>query len=122
MAYLQNNSAFIPNGLQGASHIRTNVMKLTAHWPNDLEMPKVVHNVQFTYYDQRPVRFADRTICGGVYRSVSLNDELPNLPPNSYGTLAKRKREKVYSDRPLVPAGDISQTMFRHLPLGGRVA
>ena len=47
------------------------------------------------YYDQRPVRFADRTICGGVYRSVSLNDELPNLPPNSYGTLAKRKREKV---------------------------
>ena len=48
------------------------------------------------YYDQRPVRIADRTICGGVYRSVSLNDELPNLPPNSYGTLAKRKREKVY--------------------------
>ena len=48
------------------------------------------------YYDQRPVRFADRTICGGVYRGVSLNDELPNLPPNSYGTLAKRKREKVY--------------------------
>ena len=47
------------------------------------------------YYDQRPVRFADRTICGGVYRSVSLNDELPNLPPNSYRTLAKRKREKV---------------------------
>ena len=23
-------------------------MKLTAHWPNDLQMPKVVHNVQFT--------------------------------------------------------------------------
>ena len=42
------------------------------------------------------VRFADRTICGGVYRSVSLNDELPNLSPNSYETLAKRKREKVY--------------------------
>ena len=49
------------------------------------------------YYDQRPVCFADRTICRGVYRSVSLNDELPNLPPNSYGTLAKRKREKVYN-------------------------
>ena len=47
------------------------------------------------YYDQRPVRFADRTVCGGVYRSVSLNDELPNLPPNSCGTLAKRKREGV---------------------------
>ena len=99
MAYLQNNSAFIPNGLTRYLHIRTNVMKLTAHWPNDLEMPKVVHNVPI-YYDQRPVRFADRTICGGVYRSVSLNDELPNLPPNSYGTLAKRKREKVYLTQP----------------------
>ena len=31
----------------------------------------------------------------GVYRIVLLNDELPNVPPNSYGTLAKRKREKV---------------------------
>ena len=69
-------------------------MKLTAHWPNNLEMPKVVQCP--IYYDQRPVRFADRTICGGVYRSVSLIDELPNLPPNSYGTLANSKREKVY--------------------------
>ena len=31
----------------------------------------------------------------GAYRIVLLNDELPNVPPNSYGTLAKRKREKV---------------------------
>ena len=71
-------------------------MKLTAHWPNDLEMPNVAHNVQFTMTNVQSV-FADRTICGGVYRSVSLNDELPNLPPNSYGTLAKREYEQTGS-------------------------
>ena len=95
MAYLQSNSAFIPNGL-------------TKYLPHSNQCDETNRSLtkQFgdaescaqcpIYYDERPVRFADRTICGGVYRSVSLNDELPNLPPNSYGTLAKRKREKVY--------------------------
>ena len=27
---------------------------------------------------------------------VLLNDELPNVPPNSYGTLAKCEQEKVF--------------------------
>ena len=94
-AYLQNNSAFIPNGLTGylphsnqCDEINRSLAKRFGHAESCAQCP--------IYYDQRPVCFADRTICGGVYRSVSLNDELPNLPSNSYGTLAKRKREKVY--------------------------
>ena len=95
MAYLQSNSAFIPNA------------GLTRYLPHsnqcdetDRSLAKRFGDAESCaqrpiYYDQRPVRFADRTICGGVYRGVSLNDELPNLSPNSYGTLAKRKREKV---------------------------
>ena len=43
----------------------------------------------------RPICFAQWPISDDVYRIVLLNDELPNVPPNSYGTLAKRKREKV---------------------------
>ena len=96
MAYLQNNSAFIPNGLtrylphsNQCDETNCSLTKRFGDAESCAQCP--------IYYDQRPVRFADRTICGGVYRSVSLNDELPNLPPNSYGTLAKRKREKVYS-------------------------
>ena len=95
MAYLQNNSAFIPNGLtrylphsNQCDETNRTLTKRFGDAESCAQCP--------IYYDQRPVRFADRTICGGVYRSVSLNDELPNLPPNSYGTLAKRKREKVY--------------------------
>ena len=95
MAYLQNNSAFIPNGLtrylpQSNQCDETNrsLAKRFGDAESCAQCP--------IYFGQRPVRFADRTICGGVYRSVSLNAELPNLPPNSYGILAKRKREKVY--------------------------
>ena len=95
MAYLQNNSALIPNGLT----------RYTPHSnqcdETNCSLAKRFGDAEscaqcLIYYDQRPVRFADRTICGGVYRSVLLIDELSNLPPNSYGTLAKRKREKVY--------------------------
>ena len=95
MAYLQNNSAFIPNGLtrylphsNQCDETNCSLAKRFGDAESCAQCP--------IYYDQRPVRFADRTICGGVYRSVSLNDELPNLPPNSYGALAKRKRENVY--------------------------
>ena len=95
MAYLQNNSAFIPNGLtrylphsNQCDETNRSLAKRFGDAESCAQCP--------IYDDQRPVRFADRTICGGVYRSVSLNDELPTLPPNSYGTLAKRKREKVY--------------------------
>ena len=95
MAYLQNNSAFIPNGLtrylphsNQCDEANCSLAKRFGDAESCAQCP--------IYYDQRPVHFADRTICGVVYRSVSLNDELPNLPPNSYGTLAKRKREKVY--------------------------
>ena len=95
MAYLQNNSAFIPNGLtrylphsNQCDETNCSLAKRFGDAESCAQCP--------IYYDQRPVRFDDRTICSGVYRSVSLNDELPNLPPNSYGTLAKRKREKVY--------------------------
>ena len=95
MAYLQNNSAFIPNGLtrylphsNQCDETNCSLAKRFGDAESCAQCP--------IYYDQRPVRSADRTICGGVYRSVSLNDELPNLPPNTYGTLAKRKREKVY--------------------------
>ena len=98
MAYLQNNSAFIPNGLTRClSHsnqcdeTNRSLAKRFGDAESCAQCP--------IYYDQRPVCFADRTICGGVYRSVLLNDELPNLPPNSYGTLAKRKPEKVYLKR-----------------------
>ena len=95
MAYLQNNSAFIPNGLtrylphsNQCDETNCSLAKRFGDAESCAQCP--------IYYDQRPVRFDDRTICSAVYRNVSLNDELPNLPPNSYGTLAKRKREKVY--------------------------
>ena len=102
MAYLQNNSAFIPNGLTRYlphSNQCDETNRSLTKWFGDAESCAQCP----IYYDQRPVRFADRTICGGVYRSVSLNDELPNLPPNSYGTLAKRKREKVYLNKACIP-------------------
>ena len=41
-------------------------MKLTAYWPNDFGDAESCAQCPI-YYDQRPVRFADRTICGGVY-------------------------------------------------------
>ena len=43
----------------------------------------------------RPICFAQWPNSDEAYRIVLLNDEQPNVPPNSYGTLAKRKREKV---------------------------
>ena len=46
--------------------------------------------------DWRPICFAQWPISDENYRIVLLNGELPNVPPNSYGTLAKRKRKKVY--------------------------
>ena len=72
-------------------------MKLTAHWPNDLEMPKVVHNVQFTITNVQSVLLIGQSVFCSCFAHVLLIDELSNLPPNSYGTLAKRKREKVSS-------------------------
>ena len=63
-------------------------------------MPKVMHNVQFTMtideLASNPFLHNGQSLMK-FYRIVLLNDELPNVPPNSYGTLAKRKREKVYS-------------------------
>ena len=91
-----NNS--LPGPVSEGS-VHGNGSRQTDNWLLALAEPFVTVLAHGTgVYDQRPVRFADRTICGGVYRSVSLNDELPNLPPNSYGTLAKRKREKVVLD------------------------
>ena len=59
-------------------------------------MPKVMHNVQFTMtIDDCPICFAQWPISDEVYRIVSLNDELPNVPPNVPEHSAKRKREKV---------------------------
>ena len=37
-------------------------MKLTAHWPNDLEMPKVVHNVQFTMTNVQSVLMIGQSV------------------------------------------------------------
>ena len=103
MTYLQNNSAFILNGLTRylphSSQCDETSRLLTKRFGDAESCAQCP-----IYYDQRPVRFADRTICGGVYRSVSLNDELPNLPPNSYG-MAKRKREKVYYAGKIVHSG-----------------
>ena len=50
------------------------------------------------YYDhwRTGVQSAQWPTSDEVYRIVLLNDELPNVPPNRYGTLARRKREKVY--------------------------
>ena len=82
MAYLQNNSAFIPNGLtrylphsNQCDETNCSLAKRFGDAESCAQCP--------IYYDQRPVRLADRTNCGGVYR-------------NTYGTLAKRKRENVY--------------------------
>ena len=51
-------------------------------------MPKVMHNVQFTMTidELASICFAQWPVSDEVYRIVLLNDELPNVPPNSYGT------------------------------------
>ena len=74
--------------------VETNVMKLTAHWPNDLEMPKVVHSVQFTMTNVQSVLLIGQSVVEfiEVFRSMT-NCRICRR--NSYGTLAKRKREKV---------------------------
>ena len=94
MAYLQNNSAFIPNGLTRClphsnqyDEINCSLAKRFGDAESCAQCP--------IYYDQWPICFAHWPISDGVYRIVLLNDELPNVPPNSYETLAKRKREKV---------------------------
>ena len=53
-------------------------------------------NLLWPLTNWRPICFAQWPIFDEVYRIVLFNDELPNVPPNSYGTLAERKREKVY--------------------------
>ena len=87
------------------SHIRTNVMKLTAHWPNDLEMPKVVHNVQFTMTNVQSVLLIGQSVVEfiEVFRSMTncricrriVMEHWPNAnekrcsrkPVNSLGTI-----------------------------------
>ena len=48
-------------------------MKLTAHWPNDLEMPKVVHNVQFTMTNVQSVLLIGQSVVEfiEVFRSMT---------------------------------------------------
>ena len=48
-------------------------MKLTAHWPNDLEMPKVVHNVQFTMTNVQSVLMIGQSVVEfiEVFRSMT---------------------------------------------------
>ena len=48
-------------------------MKLTAHWPNDLEMPKVVHNVQFTMTNIQSVLLIGQSVVEfiEVFRSMT---------------------------------------------------
>ena len=48
-------------------------MKLTAHWPNDLEMPKVVHNVQFTMTNVQSVLLIGQSVVEfiEVFRSLT---------------------------------------------------
>ena len=48
-------------------------MKLTAHWPNDLEMPKVVHNVQFTMTNVQSVLLIGQSVVEfiEVFRSIT---------------------------------------------------
>ena len=55
------------------SHIRTNVMRLTAHWPNDLEMPKVAHNAQFTMTNVQSVLLIGQSVVEfiEVFRSMT---------------------------------------------------
>ena len=82
-------------------------MKLTAHWPNDLEMPKVVHNIQFTMTNVQSVLLIGQSVVEfievirsmtncRIYRRIVM-EHWPNANEKrcSYGTLAKRKREKV---------------------------
>ena len=53
--------------------IRTNVMKLTAHWPSDVEMPKVVHNVKFTMTNVQSVLLIGQSVVEfiEVFRSMT---------------------------------------------------
>ena len=48
-------------------------MKLTAHWPNNLEMPKVVHNVQFTMTNVQSVLLIGQSVVEfiEVFRSMT---------------------------------------------------
>ena len=48
-------------------------MKLTAHWPNDLEMPKVVHNVQFIMTNAQSVLLIGQSVVEfiEVFRSMT---------------------------------------------------
>ena len=49
------------------------VMKLTAHWPNDLEMPKVVLNVQFTMTNVQSILLIGQSVVEfiEVFRSMT---------------------------------------------------
>ena len=74
MAYLQNNSAFIPNSLtRYLPHSKPTWLKLTANWPNDLEIPKVVHNVQFTMTNVQSVLLIGQSVVEfiEVFRSMT---------------------------------------------------
>ena len=48
-------------------------MKLTAHWPNDLEMSKVVHNVQFTMTNVQSILLIGQSVVEfiEVFRSMT---------------------------------------------------
>ena len=66
-------------------------MKLTAHWPNDLEMPKVVHNVQFTMTNVQSVLLIGQPVVEfiEVFRSMTncrICRRIHLFPPNLGGS------------------------------------
>ena len=86
-------------------------MKLTAHWPNDLEMPKVVHNVQFTMTNVQSVLLIGQSVVEfiEVFRSMT-NCRICRRIVMEHWPNANEKRCSTHVYRPQIIASEAGGT------------
>ena len=97
MAYLQNNSAFLPNGSSMCLPHSNQCDEINCSLAKQFEDAESYAQCPI-YYDHCRTGVQSVLHNGlSLMRFIELlfNDELPKVPPNCYGTLSKRKREKV---------------------------
>ena len=100
-------------------------MNLTAHWPNDLEMSKVVHNVQFTMTNVQSVlligqsvvefieAFRSMTNCR-IYRRIVM-EHWPNANEKRCTTVAVVTNTSRFVHNGLIGATIVASGVYLHI-------